>query len=547
METLQSEYDFLNLSKNYLIKSNITREEEIQFSDKIYKINKYNWKQERIIIITDKAIYNLKKDTLKRRIDLKALIGITISKNSEEFVLHCSHIDYDYHYTSPRIKTIIEIISKNYEALFDEELKLYELTDKYLNEYVTLKSEKEKQSKYTRMPKNQKRLNVKEYLFGNQSKTEINDKNNIKIKPKFNNTEVCYNDFEIIKVIGRGFVGKIILVKYKKDGKYYAMKMMRKDQIISQELENNILLEKNILIEAQCEFILSLSFFFQTPERLYFITPFIPGGDLYHKLKTDIFFTEELTKFYSAQIAIALQYLHDLGIAYRDLKPENILIDADGYIKLCDFGASIRLHGTEKDQNFAGSPEYASPEIINFKGHTVMSDWWSFGILIYEMLYGKTPFFSMDKDRMYDLITTGGISYPTYLNLEDNEESLEYNVSEEAKDLINKLLEKDPGARLGREGLEEIKNHPFFYYVNFDEIQKKRIKALFKPDINSEYLTNNFDEEYFEMDINESPVENWFKNDEYSESFKKFESKKEKDDFEILDPIELATDKEMKK
>ena len=547
METLQSEYDFLNLSKNYLIKSNITREEEIQFSDKIYKINKYNWKQERIIIITDKAIYNLKKDTLKRRIDLKALIGITISKNSEEFVLHCSHIDYDYHYTSPRIKTIIEIISKNYEALFDEELKLYELTDKYLNEYVTLKSEKEKQSKYTRMPKNQKRLNVKEYLFGNQSKTEINDKNNIKIKPKFNNTEVCYNDFEIIKVIGRGFVGKIILVKYKKDGKYYAMKMMRKDQIISQELENNILLEKNILIEAQCEFILSLSFFFQTPERLYFITPFIPGGDLYHKLKADIFFTEELTKFYSAQIAIALQYLHDLGIAYRDLKPENILIDADGYIKLCDFGASIRLHGTEKDQNFAGSPEYASPEIINFKGHTVMSDWWSFGILIYEMLYGKTPFFSMDKDRMYDLITTGGISYPTYLNLEDNEESLEYNVSEEAKDLINKLLEKDPGARLGREGLEEIKNHPFFYYVNFDEIQKKRIKALFKPDINSEDLTNNFDEEYFEMDINESPVENWFKNDEYSESFKKFENKKENDDFEILDPIELAIDKEKKK
>ena len=547
METLQSEYDFLNLSKNYLIKSNITREEEIQFSDKIYKINRYNWKQERIIIITDKAIYNLKKDTLKRRIDLKALIGITISKNSEEFVLHCSHIDYDYHYTSPRIKTIIEIISKNYEALFDEELKLYELTDKYLNEYVTLKSEKEKQSKYTRMPKNQKRLNVKEYLFGNQSKTEINDKNTIKIKPKFNNTEVCYNDFEIIKVIGRGFVGKIILVKYKKDGKYYAMKMMRKDQIISQELENNILLEKNILIEAQCEFILSLSFFFQTPERLYFITPFIPGGDLYHKLKTDIFFTEELTKFYSAQIAIALQYLHDLGIAYRDLKPENILINADGYIKLCDFGASIRLHGTEKDQNFAGSPEYASPEIINFKGHTVMSDWWSFGILIYEMLYGKTPFFSMDKDRMYDLITTGGISYPKYLNLKDKEESLEYNVSEEAKDLINKLLEKNPGARLGREGLDEIKNHPFFYYVNFDEIQKKRIKALFKPDINSEDLTNNFDEEYFEMDINESPVENWFKNDEYSESFKKFESKKEKDDFEILDPIELATDKEMKK
>ena len=105
-----SEYDFLNFEKDNYIKTNITKEEEIQFSDKITKINKSGWKQGRYLLITDKAIYNLKKDTLKRRIDLKALIGITISKNSEEFVLHCSHIDYDYHYTSPRIKTIIEII-----------------------------------------------------------------------------------------------------------------------------------------------------------------------------------------------------------------------------------------------------------------------------------------------------------------------------------------------------------------------------------------------------------------------------------------------------
>ena len=548
MEQKQSEYDFLNLSKNYKIKTNITREEEIQFSDKIYKINKYSWNQERIIIITNKAIYNLKKETLKRRIDLQTLIGITISKNSEEFVIHCSHIDYDYHYTSPRRKIIIEIISKNYENLFEEELKLYELTDKYLNEYVTLKSEKEKQNTYTRMPKNQKKLNIKDYLFGNQSKTEIKDKNKIMIKPKFKNTEVCYDDFDIIKVIGRGYIGKITLVKYKKDGKYYAMKMMRKDQIISEELANNILLEKNILIEAQCEFILSLSFFFQTQERIYYITPFLQGGDLYHKLKTDIFFSEDLTKFYSVQIAIVLQYLHDLGIVYRDLKPENILIDNDGYIKLCDFGASIRLHGTEKDQNFAGSPEYASPEIINFQGHTVMSDWWSFGILIYEMLYGKTPFFNRDKERMYDLITNGSISYPKYLNINKNDEEkiLEYNVSEEAKDLINKLLEKDPGTRIGRKGLDEIKKHPFFYGINFDDIKKKKLKALFKPNINKDDLTKNFDEEYFEMEISESPVESWIKNGEYDEVFKKFENKKEKDDFEVLDPIELAMNDDLK-
>ena len=546
MKEKQSEYDFLNLSQNYSVKTNITRDEEIQFSDKINKINKYSWWQERNIIITDKAIYNLKKLSLKRRIDLKTLIGITISKNSEEFVIHCKNIDYDYHYSSPRRKIIIEIISKNYEINVEQEIKLFELPDKNLNEYVTSKEEKEKQISYTRMPKNTKSLNVKDYLFGNQSKTEIDkNKNIVPIKPKFKYIAVNYNDFEIIKVIGRGFIGKILLVKYKKDGKYYAMKMMRKDQIISEELQDNILLEKNILIESQNEFILSLSFFFQTKERIYFITPFIKGGDLYHKLKTDKFLKEDLVKFYSAQIIIALQYLHDLGIAYRDLKPENILLNEDGYIKLCDFGASVKLHGTEKDYNFAGSPEYASPEMINYQGHTVMTDWWSLGILIYEMLYGFTPFFNLDKDRMYDLIINGSISFPEYYtNNENNEEEnqIEYNISEEAKSLIIKLLEKDPGKRLGREGLEEIKKEPFFYGIYFDDISKKRYKALFIPDINEKDLTNNFEEEYLNLDIAESPVENWLKNDEYSNLFQNFEDKEETDDFEILDPVEMVMD-----
>ena len=546
MKEKQSEYDFLNLSQNYSVKTNITRDEEIQFSDKINKINKYSWWQERNIIITDKAIYNLKKLSLKRRIDLKTLIGITISKNSEEFVIHCKNIDYDYHYSSPRRKIIIEIISKNYEINVEQEIKLFELQDKNLNEYVTSKEEKEKQISYTRMPKNIKSLNVKDYLFGNQSKTEIDKNKSIfPIKPKFKYIAVNYNDFEIIKVIGRGFIGKILLVKYKKDGKYYAMKMMRKDQIISEELQDNILLEKNILIESQNEFILSLSFFFQTKERIYLITPFIKGGDLYHKLKKDKFLKEDLVKFYSVQIIIALQYLHDLGIAYRDLKPENILLNEDGYIKLCDFGASVKLHGTEKDFNFAGSPEYASPEMINYQGHTVMTDWWSLGILIYEMLYGFTPFFNLDKDRMYDLIINGSISFPEYYtNNENNEEEnqIEYNISEEAKSLIIKLLEKDPGKRLGREGLEEIKKEPFFYGIYFDDISKKRYKALFIPDINEKDLTNNFEEEYLNLDIAESPVENWLKNDEYSNLFQNFEDKEETDDFEILDPVEMVMD-----
>jgi serine/threonine-protein kinase RIM15 len=180
--------------------------------------------------------------------------------------------------------------------------------------------------------------------------------------------------------------------------------------------------------------------------------------------------------------------------------------------------------------------------MINYLGHTVMTDWWSFGILIYEMLYGFTPFFNLDKDRMYDLIINGSISFPQYFNSsnENGEKIKEYKVSDEAKNLINKLLEKDPGKRLGREGFEEIKKDPFFYGINFDSLKNKKHKALFIPNINENDLTNNFEEEYLNLDIEESPVGNWIENNEYNTIFQNFETKEEKDEFEVLDPIELA-------
>ena len=543
MEGKQSEYDFLNFTKDYSIKNNITREEEIQFSDKVKKINKNGWKQDRNILITDKAIYNLKKTELKRRIDYKAIMGITLSKFSDEFVIHCEDIDYDYHYISSRKKIIVEIIAKNYEMIKEEELKLFEIGVKTLNTFVTTKKDKETQQNLSRMPKTGQ-ISVKDYLFGNKSKTDVQSvmkKGSKKIKSTFQNIEVNYADFEIIKIIGRGSVGKIALVKYNNDGKYYVMKSMRKDQLISEGISDNVLVERNILIEGQCEFILTLSFFFHTKERIYFITPFIKGGDLFHKLKTEIFLKENLVQFYAAQIAIAIQHLHDLGIAYRDLKPENILIDEDGYIKLCDFGSSIVLQGTEKDNSFAGSAEYASPEMITHDGHTFMTDWWSFGILIYELLYGNTPFYNVDKNRMFDLITTGSLSYPKFIQIEGEEKPRNYKVSDDAKNLINKLLEKDPGTRLGRKGLNEIKKHPFFSGISFEDLKKKKHKAPFKPTINKDDITNNFDEEYLNMETSESPVAEWSKEDEYNNWFVQFDNLETGEDFEVADNNEGDT------
>ena len=527
MEGKQSEYDFLNFTKDFTIKNNVTREEEIQFSDTVQKINKNGWKQSRNLVLTDKAIYNLKKKELKRRIDYTKIIGITLSKQSDEFVIHCLELDYDYQFISQKKKTIVEIIAKNYELIKEEELKLFEINVKNLNQFVTTKKEKEKQQSFSKMPKTGQ-INVKDYLFGNKSKTDVNifqskiSKKNNSIN--FKNIQANYEDFEIKSVIGRGSVGKILLAKYIKDGKYYAIKSMRKDQIISEGIADNILVEKNILSKSQCEFILKLSFFFQTPERIYYVTPFIKGGDLYHKLKSEIFFKEDLVRFYTAQIAVALQYLHNLEITYRDLKPENILLDEDGYIKLCDFGSSVIIRGTEKVKNFAGSPEYASPEIITYSGHNFMCDWWSLGILIYELLYGNTPFFNMDKTRMYDLINTGAISFPKFIQIEGEEKPRNYKVSEDAKNIISKFLEKDPGTRLGRQGLDEIKKHPFFSGINFDDLNKKKIKPPFRPNFSKEEqdLTNNFDEEYLKLEISDSPIGDWAKEKEYSNWFDNF-------------------------
>ena len=539
MEGKQSEYDFLNFTKDYSIKNNITRDEEIQFSDKVQKINKNGWKQGRNLLLTDKAIYNLKKTSLKRRIDYKTVMGISLAKQSNEFVIHCEDIDYDYHYISPRKKMIIEIIAKNYQIIKEEELKLYEIKAKTLGAFVTTKKEKEKQQKLTRMPKTGQ-ISVKDYLFGNKSKTDVNviqPKKGKKIPSSFKNVPVKYEDFDIISVVGRGSVGKIVLVRYSKDGKYYIMKSMRKDQIISEGTVDNILVERNILMEGQCQFILTLSFFFQTPERLYYVCPFIKGGDLFHKLKNDIFLKEDLVRFYAAQVAIALQHLHDLGIAYRDLKPENILIDEDGYIKLCDFGSSVSIRGTEKETSFAGSPEYASPEMITYSGHTFMCDWWSFGILIYELLYGNTPFFNMDKTRMFDLINNGSISYPKFIQIEGEDKPRNYKVSDEAKNLISKLLEKDPGTRMGRNGIKEVKKHPFFSGISFDDLKKKKIKAPFKPNITKDEkdITSNFDEEYLNLEISESPTEEWARDKEYENWFEDFDLDEGGDDFEVID------------
>jgi serum/glucocorticoid-regulated kinase 2 len=239
---------------------------------------------------------------------------------------------------------------------------------------------------------------------------------------------VGLEDFKILKVIGRGSFGKVCLVEYKPTKEIYAMKSMKKDMLIEHEQIDNILLEKEILQTIEHPFLCGLVFCFQTLQRVYFIMPFLSGGEIFQQLRKSKTFTEETVRFYGAQIAIAIDYLHKKGIAYRDLKPENVLIDDTGYLRLTDFGMAKKLNEGEKAMSFCGTPEYLAPEIIIGEGHNKAADWWSFGILLYEMLCGVPPFYSENLERMYEMIKFGMLKFPKKTTLSEN-----------AKDLIRKV------------------------------------------------------------------------------------------------------------
>ena len=387
--------------------------------------------QDRQIVITNKALYNFKKKELKRRIALNLIKGVSISKLTDEFVVHGMEAEYDYDFVSSKRKDIIVILGSAYKKETQSDLLLCVLDDKSLKSVVTLKAEKKKDATFSRMPKSNQQT-VEEYINSTENK---NNYRNSKIKDiiyigkdKEKEKDVKFEDFNIISVVGRGSFGKVCLVEYKNTGELYAMKSIKKDVLIDHEQIENTILEKKILQSVTHPFLCSLVFCFQTEDRIYFIMNFVRGGELFQHLKRFKIFDEEKVKFYAAQIGMALHYLHEKGIVYRDLKPENILMDEEGYLQLADFGMAKTLKTNEKTNSFCGTPEYLAPEVITSDGHNYMADWWSFGILLYEMLNALPPFYHENVDRMYELIKHAELKF-----------SKRVTISDAAKDLITKV------------------------------------------------------------------------------------------------------------
>ena len=555
-------HDFLNVKEDNKLLS-LLKNEKVYYSDVITKINHYGLSQERSIILTDTALYNMKKKEMKRRIPYKEILGISYSNISNEFVVHGNKAQYDYHYNSQDKNLIISFIIFFYDEQNNSQIKLCEISEKSLKNFVTRKKEKQKDLSYTKMDLSflidtgEFQDNNMEYLFfgsdiditskninnvnsesnvilGNNTNNNININNNylndnnesniknitqkintlnfvnnlktsnIKEKGRHNTIfskdkgikKVSLNDFKILKVLGRGTFGKVCLVQYKSTKKYYAMKIMKKNTILEHDQVSHTLLEKQILQNLNYQFLVGMVFCFQTQERIYFVMNFIRGGELFNHLHKCKHFPEEETKFYCAIIGLALEYLHTHGIVYRDIKPDNILIDEDGYLKLADFGMAKMLKDQEKAFSLCGTPEYFAPEIITREGHNKSADWWSYGILLYEMLYGIPPFYSKNIEKMFELITKAEIKYPKKIQ-----------VSENAKDLISKLLIKDQDLRLGAEGgFETIKKHPFFKGFDFKALEEKKIEAPSIPTLRGSIDVTNFDSKFTSEEIVTSEI-----------------------------------------
>ena len=433
-----------------------------------------------LVTIINKIInfHKFWNDTIKKNRDQKEQIINYLSEEKFDTLKFDSENNYF---------TLLNDLGK--EIKLDEEIfKEDEITKNKNNDE---KAEKIDVDKNVNINKEQGR--VKDYEVTNHEDA-IQKNRNDRIKSsdidEKNNVIINYNSFEILELIGGGSFGKVFKVKLKNTQNIYAMKVLNKGYLIKKKLLRYAITECNVLKQSNCPFILKLHYSFQTPENLYMILDYCPIGDLSYQIQLNLM-EEDEAKFYIAELILAIEYLHQHDIIYRDLKPENILIDSDGHLKLADFGlAKENVSTNVPNKTFCGSPQYLSPEMLSKEGTTKASDIYGIGAILFELISGSPPFYSPDENLMYKNISENKLMFPEFF-------------SGELKDLLKKMLDKDPNKRIGiKNDKSDLKNHEFFSDLNWEDIMNKRVKPPVEMiDVREEYdLKEKF--EFKDVDYN---------------------------------------------
>uniref|UniRef100_A0A8C7J9V2 protein kinase C n=1 Tax=Oncorhynchus kisutch TaxID=8019 RepID=A0A8C7J9V2_ONCKI len=341
-------------------------------------------------------------------------------------------------------------------------------------------------------------------------------------------------DFDLLSVIGRGSYAKVLLVRLKKTERIYAMKVVKKELVNDDEDIDWVQTEKHVFEQASNHpFLVGLHSCFQTESRLFFIIEYVNGGDLMFHMQRQRKIPEEHARFYSAEISLALNYLHERGIIYRDLKLDNVLLESEGHIKLTDYGMCKEgLRPGDTTSTFCGTPNYIAPEILRGEDYGFSVDWWALGVLMFEMMAGRSPFDivgSTDnpdqntEDYLFQVILEKQIRIPRSLSVK-------------AASVLKGFLNKEPKERLGchpQTGFADIMGHPFFRNVDWDLMEQKQVAPPFKPNISGEFGLDSFDTQFTNEPIQLTPDDD--------DAVKKIDQS-EFEGFEYINPLLMSAE-----